>query len=251
MKRRLAFCILIALFFITEGRSQSETNTQFWWDATYYRPFAVSYRKILSVGTQHLVSGGDPWNKLLVKPSLEWYPIPEIDVMSALTYVGTRQSSSRSTVEWRPDLGFRINFFQQRWTLRTNTRLEYRHIHTVETDENTNTWRFRARVEVIYPLTNPSHRDPKTLYGLTDFEIYADVAGDEVEERYANRNRFRLGLGWRQDLEWRVEFLYTRQNSKNTLVGDFENSDNIYRIRVKHQPKRNKAKKELKDQPHH
>jgi hypothetical protein len=89
------------------------------------------------------------------------------------------------------------------------------------------------------------------LYGLTDFEIYADVAGDEVEERYANRNRFRLGLGWRQDLEWRVEFLYTRQNSKNTLVGDFENSDNIYRIRVKHQPKRNKAKKELKDQPHH
>ena len=244
-------CILMVCIFITDGHAQSEPNSQFWWDATYYRPFAVNYRKILQVGTQHLVSGGDPWNKLNIKPSLEWYPIPELDVMSALTYVGTRQNEGVSTIELRPDIGIRINFFQQRWTLRTNTRVEYRHIRTVETDEITNTWRFRGRVELIYPLTNPSQRDPKTLYGLTDFEIYADVVGDDVEERFANRNRFRLGLGWRQDLELRVEFLYTRQNSKNTLEGEFENSDNIYRIRVKYQPKRNKAKKESKDQPHH
>jgi len=107
-----------------------------------------------------------------------------MDVMSALTYVGTRQKEDVNTVEWRPDIGFLINFFQQRWILRTNTHLEYRHVHYVETNENINTWRFGARVELIYPLTNPSRRDPKSLYGLTDFEIYADVAGDEVEERF-------------------------------------------------------------------
>jgi len=121
MISRIAICILTTLFFFTEARSQSETNTQFWWDANFYRPFAVSYRKILSVGTQHLVSGDDPWNKLVIKPSLEWYPIPEIDVMTAFTYAGTRQNEGISTVELRPDIGIRINFFQQKWTLRTNT----------------------------------------------------------------------------------------------------------------------------------
>jgi len=235
----------------TEGTTQSETTTQFWWDANFYRPFAVSYRKILSVGTRHLVSGGDPWHKLFVKPSIEWYPIPEVDVMLALIYLGTRQKEGVTTVEWRPNIGFRINFFQQSWTLRTNARLESRNIHYKETNETLNTLRFRVRLELIYPITNPSQRDPKTLYGLTDFEVFADVAGDEVEERFSNRNRFRLGLGWRQDLEWRVELIYTRQNSKNTLEDDFENSDNILRIRVKYQPLRGNTKKELKDQPHH
>ncbi len=249
--RRPVFCVLIFLIFIDKGVAQSGTTTQFWWDANVYRPFAVSYRKILSVGTRHLISGGDPWNKLVVKPSLEWYPIPALDIMTALTYLGTRQNEHVSTIEWRPDIGFRINFFQQRWTLRTNTRLEYRHIHYVETDENVNTLRFRARVELIYPLTNPSQRDPKTLYGLTDFEIFVDVAGEAVEERFANTDRFRIGLGWRQDLEWRIELIYTRQNSKNTLEGNFENSDNILRIRIKFQPLRGKTKKEIKDQPHH
>ncbi len=251
MGRPLVICVLIILIFNNKGVAQSGTTTQFWWDANVYRPFAVSYRKILSVGTQHLVSGDDPWNKLVIQPSLEWYPIPEIDVMAAFTYAGTRQNEGISTVELRPDIGIRINFFQQKWTLRTNTRLEYRHIHYVETDENLNTWRFRGRLELVYPLTNPSQRDPKTLYGLTDFEVFADLAGDEVEERFAYRNRFRLGLGWRHDLEWRIELIYTRQNSKNTLEDDFEKSDNILRIRIKFQPLRGKTKKEIKDQPHH
>ncbi len=58
-----------------------------------------------------------------------------------------------------------------------------------------------------------SIRDPKTLYALTDFEVFADLAGDEVEERFAGSNRFRIRLGWRFDQEWQTEFIYTRQGS--------------------------------------
>jgi hypothetical protein len=205
----------------------------------------------MSVGTQHLVSGDDPWRRLVIKPSIEWYPIPFVDLISELSYIYTKQKTGVNTVEWRPDVGFRLNFLQQRMTFRTNTRFEYRHVHYIETDENLNTLRFRARVELVYPITNRSIRDPKTLYALTDFEVFADLAGDEVQERFAGRNRFRIGLGWRFDQEWRTEFIYTRQGSRNTLEQDFETSDNIYRIRVKYQPLRGKTKKELKDQPHH
>jgi hypothetical protein len=250
MKFRLATVILIILLSVNDGFAQSETTTQFWWDATYYRPFAVSFRKILSVGTRHLLGSND-WNKIFVKPSVEWYPTPFVDVMAELVYLNTKQTNDINTVELRPDIGFRLNFYQQRWILRTNTRFELRNVRYMEIGEVERTLRFRSRVEVVYPITNPSHRDPKTLYGLTDFEVFADLAGDEIDERFSNRTRFRLGAGWRQDLEWRLELVYTFQNSRNTLGEEFSTSDNIIRVRLKYQPLRGNTKKEIKDQPHH
>jgi len=250
MKKRLAIGVLILLSFNTDVIGQSDPSTQFWWDATYYRPFAVSFRKIASFGTRHLI-GSDEWHKVFVKGALEWYPIPFIDLMTELVYMNTLQKEDFNTVEWRPDIGFRMNFLQQRMTFRTNTRLEFRNVRYRESGDIDRSVRLRARVELLVPLNNPSKRDPKTLYALTDFEVFADVAGDEVEERFSDTNRFRLGLGWRQDREWRFELIYTRQNSRNTLDQEFENSDNIIRIRIKFQPLRGQTKKELKEQPHH
>jgi len=170
--------------------------------------------------------------------------------MTELVYLNTKQKEDFNTVEWRPDIGFRMNFLQQRMTFRTNTRLELRNVRYVETGGVDRTLRFRSRIELLVPINNPSKRDNKTLYALTDYEVFADIAGDEVDERFSYRNRFRLGLGWRQDQEWRVELIFTRQNSRNTLGQEFETSDNIYRIRIKYQPLRGNTKKELKDQPH-
>jgi len=107
------------------------------------------------------------------------------------------------------------------------------------------------QVELIVPINNSSHRDPKTLYALTDFEIFSDLGRDEVSERFANTSRFRLGVGWRFDLQWRAEFLYGQQKSRNTLQQDFETSDSIYRIRIKFQPLRRNPALELEEQPHH
>ena len=212
MRGHPTLCILLILVCCSRGFSQSVPTTQFWWDATYYRPFQINFRNILTVGTRHLLSGGDPWTKMVIKPSVEWYPIPFLDVMTALSYVDTKQMAGLNTVEWRPDIGFRMNFLQQRTTFRTNTRLEYRHIRYQETGTNLNALRFRTRVELIVPVNNSSHRDPKTLYALTDFEIFSDLGGDEVSERFANTSRFRLGVGWRFDLQWRAELLYTQKN---------------------------------------
>jgi len=211
----------------------------------------MNFRKILTVGTQHLVSDDDPWNKVSIKPAVEWYVHPYVDILGEIVYVKTRQSEGSNTVEWRPDLGFRLNFFQQRWTFRTKTLFEYRHVRDQEMQTNENTIRFRTRVELVFPINNPSHLDPKTLYGLTDFEVFADLAGDDVVERFSNRNRFRIGAGWRFDAAWRVELIYTRQSSRSSQQQDFVNSSNIYRVRIKFQPLRKSPAQKLAEQPHH
>lgn len=56
---------------------------------------------------------------------------------------------------------------------------------------------------------------------------------DDVNERFANRFRWRVGGGYRLNYGFRFEFLYMMQQSKDVIDGDFESSDNIFRFRVK------------------
>jgi len=254
MNRQILLLVFFLPIFLHPGKSlwaQTDAVTQqLWGDFTYFYPFATIYRARAEVGRRNLMSDGADWNRTVIKPSIEVYPIPAIDVMSAFGIFITNESVGPNQLELRPDIGFRLNIFQQRLILRTNTRLEYRNIYYNDTTETSRTGRFRSRVELIFPFNNPSVRDPKTLYGLTDYELFVDLSGKPPGERFADRSRFRAGLGWRFNLEWRVELLYTLQKSRDTSSADFQTSDNIYRIRVKFQPLRSKTEHLPDTQPY-
>jgi hypothetical protein len=70
-------------------------------------------------------------------------------------------------------------------------------------------------------------------YLIADVEAFLPI-DQQVNERFANRYRIRLGPGFRLNYTWRFEFLYTLQQSYNTLAGDFSTTDNLFRFRVKH-----------------
>lgn len=249
----LSLVFFLPIFFNPVKNLWAQTDgvtQQLWGDFTYFYPFATIYRAKAEIGRRTLLSGGDNWNRTVIKPSIEVYPIPAIDVMSAFGIFITNESVGPNQLELRPDIGFRWNIFQQRLIFRTNTRLEYRNIYYSDTTATSRTGRFRTRVELVFPFTNPSVRDPKTLYGLTDYELFVDLSDEPPGERFANRSRFRAGLGWRFNLEWRVELIYTLQKSKDTSSGDFQTTDHIYRIRVKFQPLRSKTAHLPDTQPH-
>ncbi len=241
MKNRfIIFQLFFVLIFTKAAFSQTdEVTNQLWVDAIYYYPFAVNYRAKFELGHRSLLNHSDEWQQFVVRPAIEYYPIPFIDILASLGLFYTRQNDASNTREIRPAVGFRLNFLQQRMIIRTNTRFESRNFYYVETKEKEGNWRFRARAELIFPFNNPSIRNPKTLYGLADFEVFADI-GDETTERFANRNRLRTGIGWRFDLKWRLEFIYTRQSSFDNFSSSLTTTDNIYRFRLKFQPLRSK-----------
>ena len=236
LRQRLGIAVFVLLGLPLEGTSQDEVTQQFWADFNFDYPFAIQYRARMQVGRQELLSGGDPWKSTVFWPSLEYYPIPFFDIIGGFRYSYTDETNEVDTYEYRPVLGFRLNFLQQKLILRNRTLYEYRSIHYVDSAV-TNSSRLRIRVELVAPFNNPNTRDPKTLYGLTDIEYFIDL-DEPVGERFANRWRWRAGLGWRFNIKWRVEFIYALQKSRDTLSDNSETTDNIYRIRLKFQLQR-------------
>ena len=66
---------------------------------------------------------------------------------------------------------------------------------------------------------------------MTDWEWFIPL--DAHEERFANKQRIRAGLGWRRNFHWRFEALYIWTRSRNTIEDGFTTSDNAINIRVK------------------
>ena len=70
-----------------------------------------------------------------------------------------------------------------------------------------------------------------TRYALADWEWFIPLG--DPQERFANRQRIRTGIGYRRNLQWRFEALYTWTRSRDTTDPDFATSDNIVNLRVK------------------
>ena len=79
----------------------------------------------------------------------------------------------------------------------------------------------------------------KLWYAIVDGESFI-VLDQDVKERFANRFRLRTGIGYRVNYSFRLEFVYTLQQSKNTIGDDFNTSDNIFRFRIKQYLNRSK-----------
>jgi hypothetical protein len=109
-------------------------------------------------------------------------------------------------------------------------RLEQRNFQNLETKDWTQEYRPRIRAESLIPINKKSYFEDKLWYGIMDVEWLFKT---NIEERFANRFRWRTGIGYRLSYNFRFEFIYMLQLSRNTIEDNFESNDNIFRFRVK------------------
>lgn len=190
--------------------------------------------ELLSTAVEYnqLVSGNDSdWNELLLIPEVHISTLNWLDLVPGVTFAYTHQFTDTNTFEIRPTLGalFRITP-HRRFYFRNYLRIEYRQIFYSHTGDNSGSGRLRNRVELKASITQPKYSDNKNLYALTDFEIFYNL-GEEPQERYLYRYRWRIGLGYRFNNKWRIQGLYMLQESRNSFERDgIDNIDNIYQI---------------------
>ncbi|HEX5172294.1 MAG TPA: DUF2490 domain-containing protein [Cyclobacteriaceae bacterium] len=238
MRRWIGISILLQGISIHLTLAQS--SEQVWTEYMLNYPFANSYNIELAA-TYSTVLDQPKWRSFDVQLTPEYSLTQHIDLMAAFFMGSTFQSQSLSTLEVREMLGARFHFTPNRRILtRLLLRFEQRNLQDEETKEWDHSTRTRFRFETITPLNKPTmYAGDKLWYALLDGE-YFYIMDQDVHERFANRFRLRAGIGYRTNYSVRLEFVYTLQESKNAIEGDFNTTDNIFRFRVKQYLRRGK-----------
>ena len=231
---------LVAILGLVPGALNAQSsNEQLWFEYMLNYSFANSYN--LENAFKYSTLLNTPrWYAFEFTPTLDYSLTNNIDISLSTSLEYTAQTESVNTFEVRPVVGTRIHFTPNRRILtRALIRLEQRNIQNLDTKDWDNAWRPRLRAEMLIPINKKSFFDDKLFYGVLDAEWFLSV-DDDVDERFANRFRLRMGIGYRLSYSSRFEFIYMIQESKNAIEDSFYTSDNIFRFRYKHYLRKHK-----------
>jgi len=228
-------CLVLLTFACVAPRpaAAQPVNEQVWFEYFLEYPMANVFN-LENVVTYSTLLNTPRWRAIDYAPTLEYSLTPHIDLMAGGTFSYTWQTEDYNTFEIRPMVGTRIHFNpNRRVPIRFLARLEQRNFKNMETDAWDQSLRPRFRLESLIPLNAKDVFQNKMYYIIADVEWLWKLQ-DDVSERFANRFRARIGLGYRLNYTWRFEFIYMLQQSREAIDDDYSSTDNIFRIRLKH-----------------
>ena len=195
---------------------------------------------------------GEPgWHSLDLTPSVEYAWKRWLDLVGETAVGDTKQTDDVNSWEVTPRAGARVHLFsravptaipgrplqrelppRRRVVLRDLIRVESRNLfYTGSGTGSSSTVRFRNRLELLVPLNRETLSADRVRYLLADWEWFIPL--DDPDERFANKQRIRAGIGYRRSFAWRFELLYMWTRSRNTIEEGFTTNDHIIDVRIK------------------
>ena len=252
---RSALCVWLLVAF-APASARAQTNTQLWGNIMldWARSERLTYEIDIEPKVLLKAPEGEPaWRNLDVTPNVEYASKSWLDLVGEIGAGYTKQTDDVNTWEVTPRVGLRFHLFSRsvpkvgvgklgaqlrelpparRIVLRDLVRVESRNFfYTGAGSGSDSSVRFRNRLELLVPLNREKLTDDGARYLLADWEWFMPVG--ELDERFANKQRIRLGFGYRQSVRWRLEAIYMWTRSRNTIEEGFKTADNIIDIRLK------------------
>jgi hypothetical protein len=240
--------VIVAFALLIPARAAyAQTDTQVWAELSFTRIKSRSLTYGFDLEPKVLVSkpDGDPaWATLDVTPSVEYTRGLWLDVVGEMLVGRTRQTDDLDSTEITPRIGLRLHLLsnlneelakekhpKRRLVLRDLLRLEWRNLYYSTDKPDSSSLRLRNRIEMQFPITRERMTDDGATYVLSDAEWFWPV--DQPDERFASKQRLRVGMGYRRDVTWRFEVIYDMDRSRNTIEDGFKTTDYIVDFRVK------------------
>ena len=226
-----------------EAEESSASSTQLWATFQVFKP-AGDKQLVMHFEGRGGDFQGDAWGSLDGRVRTNFYPLPWLDLFPEVLLRYTHQSDDlnsvtatlRGGVRFRlpgtPEVFHRERVPLGRFDFSGLIRLEWRNFFYSNGDY-VSSWRTRGRLETRFPLNHASLGTDDTVYLRGDAEVFFPL-GEEAGETFANRWRFRAGAGYRFSFAWRVEALGIWQKSRNTLEDDFETTEFMLNLRLRH-----------------
>jgi hypothetical protein len=212
--------------------SVAQQNDQLWLDYQLDYPFHNQYLFEVITSYQRVLAK-DSWRSLNVTPTFEFQYLNNLDLIGTMPMYYTLQKENFKTYGIDPTVGVRYHFTQnQRFNTRVLFKVEERFFHQVENDSWQSSNRLRLKFEEWIAINGPNLFVDNLWHLILDFEEYF-VVDHQLDERYANRRRARIGLGYRLNYSHRFDLIYTLQSARDEIDGDFIRQDNVFQLRYK------------------
>ena len=212
----------------THGQGQ-----QIWFDYQVDYPFSNVYLFEVTGSYQTNIWSDNKWRNLSLTPTFEWQSFEFLDVLANVPLAYTTQTADYNSFELDPSLGVRYHITQnKRITSQIVFKIEERILKNLETKEWEYSNRARLKGEILISLNGPNLFQDNLWWTILDYEEFF-VTDKQLDERFANRRRGRLGLGYRLNYRNRFEIIYTLQSSRNEIQGEYTRLDNVIQLRYK------------------
>jgi hypothetical protein len=241
----VAPALAVALVLLLAPQPRAQEYSQLWANLTFDWVTSERLTYELDFEPKALVNApaGEPgWKNLDVTPSVSFSATRWIDLTGEFVTGYTRQTDDVSSFELTPRIGADFHVLsrvlasrerqpKRRLALDNYFRVEWRNFLYSDNEPNPSAWRFRNRLGCIFAINRQKHTDDGAYYVLTDWEWFLPLS--DPTERFANRQRFRVGFGYRRSFHWRFETLYMWARSRDTIEEQFETSERILDVRIK------------------
>jgi hypothetical protein len=225
------WCALILVMVCNFAKAQSKE--QLWLDYQIDYPFANRYLLEVATSYQTLLSKNDKWRSISLTTTFEALVFNFLDVTADLPIAYTVQKVGTNTYEFGPIVGLRFYITQsKRIDTRVLLRYQQRYFRQVEQNDWDVSNRTRLKAEAYICINGPNLFTNKLWYVALDYEEFI-VLDEQLEERYANRRRAKIGLNYRLSYKHRFDISYTLQSSRNEIEGDFISNDNVIQLRYR------------------
>lgn len=226
-------CLIVSILLTSWLPGLSRQDEQLWLDFQLSYPFGGKYLLENVTTYQTLLSKEDKWRSLSISPTFEYSILRKLDLLSEIGIGYTEQKEGVNSWDIMPMVGARYFITQnKRIDTRLVLRYQLRYFRQIEAEDWDISNRTRIRAEIFACINGPNLFTNKLWYGFADYEEFI-VLDQQLEERYANRRRLRMGLAYRLSYKHRFELSYTFQSSRNEIEGDFISSDNIIQFKYK------------------
>jgi Protein of unknown function (DUF2490) len=241
----IAFLLAGACPAFGQSTAQGEVPLELWGNVMLDFPKGEKWLFEADFEPKTLLSGGEKWWNLDFTPLVEYYPSRWIDLEGETAVGFTHQTDDVNTTELTPRIGFRLNIVNNlrdkpllkegpltRIRIATLVRLEYRNFWYSDGSEPQHEWRLRVRFETKVGINHADFSEDCSLYGIFDGEYFAPI-GEELDERFVSKARFRAGLGYRFRYATRLEALYIRNVHRESKGAQPQPDSNAIDVRFK------------------
>lgn len=213
--------------------SVAQQHNQLWFDFQVSYPFANRYLIENTTSYQTVLSKNDKWGSFAIDPNFEYIISTRLDFLFEVPIAYTHQKEGTNSFEVSPMIGGRFHITQnKRLDTRILWRYQVRSFRQVEAAEWETSNRTRLRGEIYFSINGPNLYTDKLWYAFGDYEEFF-VLDQQVNERFANRRRARVGVGYRLSYKHRFDVSYTLQSSRDEIDGAFISTDNVIQLKYK------------------